>query len=236
MAQLILPIGVEDARGMGNFLDSSNRKLLEYLRRTLAEQVKGQGEPFTAIYIWGEASAGKSHLLSALTDWVAQNEGRVARVENELQELNANEYGRKSRIYLLDDIELYLQDLRTARRLLTLLESLRQSRALLVAVGRRPVTALNSVLPDLASRLQAFQQFQLQALGEEERRQVVRQRAKQRGIVLSEEVLNWLFTHTGRELSKQLEFLERIDSFSLEHKRRVTIPLIRSILEGGAES
>ena len=232
MAQLILPMGVDDTPGLNNFLDTPNRKLLQYLLEMLSMHAAGSAEQWSALYIWGERSAGKSHLLSALAERVRQVGGRVARVETELDELNANEFGHRAGIYLLDDVELLLGDAAGERALLTMLESLRQSNVMLVVTGGRSVATLNMALPDLASRLQAFQQFQLLALDDEEKREVLRQRANQRGIVLSEEVLNWLFTHTGRELGMLLELLERIDTFSLEHKRKVTIPLIRSILEG----
>jgi DnaA family protein len=74
--------------------------------------------------------------------------------------------------------------------------------------------------------------FELLALRDDDKREVLRQRANQRGILLGDDVLNWLFTHTARDLGMLLNLLERMDVHSLSQKRKVTIPLIKSILQG----
>ena len=133
---------------------------------------------------------------------------------------------------MLDDVETFISDSAAERQFLTLIERIKQQNAMLLITARQAVKGLKIGLPDLSSRLQAMDGFELLALRDDEKREVLHQRANQRGILLGDDVLNWLFTHTARDLGMLLNLLERMDVHSLSQKRKVTIPLIKSILQG----
>ncbi len=229
-AQLILPIGVDDVSGIDNFVDTPNSTLLAYLKRQLSQRANGEFDSYSGVYLWGEAGSGKSHLLAAMSQWVKQNSGKTVWLEAGHTWVPRSG-GALSRVYLLDDVESFITEPTAERDFLTLIERIKQQNAMLLLTAERPVKKLEIALDDLSSRLGALECFELLALREQEKREVLRQRAHQRGIVLSEEVLNWLFTHTARDLGMLLDFLEQIDVQSLSQKRRVTIPLIKSILD-----
>jgi DnaA family protein len=50
------------------------------------------------------------------------------------------------------------------------------------------------------------------------------------GIELSDEVISYLMTHHARNLSEQIDILQRLDGLSLSQQRRVTIPLVKQAL------
>ena len=228
--QLVLPMGVDDAPSLDNFLDTPNRDLMAYLKQQLLKRASGHLDAFTGILVYGDPGSGKSHLDAALVEWVAECRGEALRL-NSLKDLKrVSVLVERNQVYLLDDLEAFLGDALTERELLTFIERLKQHKAGLVMFARRSVNGLGVRLADLRSRLQAMESFELCALDENEKRLVLSRRARQRGILLSEEVLNWLFTHTGRELGTLFDLLERIDVLSLAEKRRVTIPLIKSML------
>jgi DnaA family protein len=228
-AQLILPIGVDDVSGIDNFVDTPNSTLLAYLKRQLSQRASGKFDSYSGVYIWGEAGSGKSHLLAAMSQWVKQNSGKTVWLEAGHTWVPRSG-GALSRVYLLDDVESFITEPAAERDFLTLIERIKQQNAMLLLTAGRPVKKLEIALDDLSSRLQAMECFELQALEESAKREVLRQRAHRRGIVLSEEVLNWLFIHTARDLGMLLDLLERIDVQSLSQQRKVTIPLIKSIL------
>jgi DnaA family protein len=231
-AQLILPMGVDDSPGLDNFLDTPNKNLLAFLKQQLQQRVSGQPTSYAGIFIWGESSSGKSHLISALSQWVKQNGGKTLYLEPASPEIKAGKENPSGRIYMFDDVETFISDSAAERQFLTLLERIKQQNAMLLITARRAVKGLKIGLPDLSSRLQAMDGFELLALRDDEKREVLRQRANQRGILLGDDVLNWLFTHTARDLGMLLNLLERMDVRSLSQKRKVTIPLIKSILQG----
>ena len=229
-AQLILPIGVEDSPDLDNFIDTPNKNLLAFLKQRLEQRIAGQPGSYTGVFIWGEPSSGKSHLLLALSKWVEKNGGAARIVVPEATAMEKGENDQRDQIYLLDDVESFISDAGAERDLLTLIEGIKQQNATLLITARHAVSGQTIELPDLSSRLLAMDSFECLVLQDEDKRKVLLQRAAQRGIILSDEVLNWLFTHTARDLRVLLELLERMDVHSLSQQRKVTIPLIKSIL------
>jgi len=100
----------------------------------------------------------------------------------------------------------------------------------LALAGRKPVTHLALELPDLASRLRSCAQFALKPLGEEERRDVLKARARARGFELDDAALAFLFRRHARDLGALLELLDRVDRESLAAQRRITVPFLRRIM------
>jgi DnaA family protein len=83
---------------------------------------------------------------------------------------------------------------------------------------------------DLRTRLGWGHVIALQPLSEPEARAALRREADRRGILLSDEVLAFLLTRFARDLKSLFDLLDRIDTFSLTHKRSVTVALLRQML------
>jgi DnaA family protein len=105
-----------------------------------------------------------------------------------------------------------------------------------VAAG--PVPPVNLTLrDDVRSRLSQGQVMALHPLSEAHVREVLKSAAHARGIVLSHEVLDYVMLRFSRDLSSLHQLLDRLDTFSLEAKRGVTVPLINAMfksMEGDA--
>ena len=103
---------------------------------------------------------------------------------------------------------------------------------------QRPVLAAGEVAPvnlklrdDLRTRLGWGHIFCLQPLSESERRAVLRQAADARGVLLSDEVMDFMLTRFSRDLGSLMQLLELMDGYALQTQRAITIPLIKSMLE-----
>ena len=84
---------------------------------------------------------------------------------------------------------------------------------------------------DLRSRLGWGHVFQLQLLGEAERRAVLRQEAEARGVALGDEVMDYMLRRFSRDLGSLMQLLDHLDRYALQTQRAITIPLIKSMLE-----
>jgi DnaA family protein len=73
--------------------------------------------------------------------------------------------------------------------------------------------------------------FELRLLGEDERRAVLRQAAQSRGVVLADDVIDYMLSRFSRDLGSLMQLLEQLDLYALQTQRAITIPLIRSMLE-----
>ncbi len=239
-AQLILPIGTDERHRFENFIDAANPGLLPYLHSALEQRVegerkkevaaKGASREYQGMVLWGESGAGKSHLLSAAAHYLEQQGKAVILLKPESRISHAAQEGQGAPVYLLDDLSAFVGHDRLEQDFLTLLEAVKRQDALLIMTSRHAVKGLKISLADLFSRLQALDSFEVHALKEPQKRELIRQRAYQKGIILNDDVLNWLFTHTSRDLRVLLDLLEQIDSHSLSQQRRVTIPLLKAML------
>ena len=86
-------------------------------------------------------------------------------------------------------------------------------------------------MPDLRSRLQWGPVFQLKPLSDEKKIIALQLRANQRGLVLPDNVAQYLLTHFPRDLFTLFERLDELDKASLAMQRRLTIPFIKSVFQ-----
>jgi DnaA family protein len=84
---------------------------------------------------------------------------------------------------------------------------------------------------DLRTRLGGGHVFALQLLSEDERRAVLRREAQARGLVLSDEVVDFMLRRFSRDLGSLMQLLEHLDRYALQTQRAITIPLVKSMLE-----
>lgn len=101
--------------------------------------------------------------------------------------------------------------------------------AVLYAARATP-DALPPGLPDLRSRLAQCARIGLRAPDDEVRREVLRQRARRRGLVFEAAAIDWLLRRAGRDLAGLAALLDRLDAASLAAQRRVTVPFLRQVL------
>ena len=55
-------------------------------------------------------------------------------------------------------------------------------------------------------------------------------RADRRGILLGDEVIDYLLNRFARDLTHLMRLLDRLDEFALAAKRQVSVPLLRQML------
>lgn len=99
----------------------------------------------------------------------------------------------------------------------------------MVASGNAPPVDL-ALREDLRTRLGWGPTFALQPLSEAETRAALRREADRRGILLGEEVIDYLLNRFARDLKNLMRLLDQLDQFALAAKRAVTVPLLRQML------
>ncbi len=221
MRQIPLAIGPKPARTFDTFLAASNRAALEHLR-----QLTPQSAP---TYLWGPAGSGKSHLLSALATAWQSTGARVGWFSSATREPWTFEEGWK--LVVLDDCEAF--DAAQQQAAFTLFVEAMSAGLPVVSAGSLPPVDL-PLRDDLRSRLGWGVVFALQPLAEADTRAVLRRAADQRGIFLSDEVMDYLLTRFARDLAHLMTLLERLDEFALSKQRAVTVPLLKQMLTEGA--
>lgn len=219
MKQLLLDLNAHEPPALDTFVTGQNGELLALLERVARGAVSGLGERF--IYLWGEAGAGKTHLLRAL----GSLDGAIY-LGGEADEA-ALDFRPELRLYLLDDVA----DLSPAAQIaaFSLFNQVREQGGVLVAAGPQP-PALLAVREDLRTRLGWGLIYQLHGLTDAEKIAALEHAAAARGLALSAGVLPYLMTHFKRDMPSLAAMLDALDRYSLETKRPITLPLLKDLL------
>ena len=188
------------------------------------------------IFLSGPAGVGKTHLLFAAC-------ARASEAKRSAQYLSLKKLGgdRAASIrafggrefVAVDDVDAIAADAACEHALFDLFNRLKAESSTVVFAAAAPPAQLGIALPDLVSRLSSSTQISLKPLGDEARREAVRQRASARGIELDNAVIDWMFEHTPRDLGSLAALIERIDRESLAAKRRITVAFLRKLTGGG---
>lgn len=196
-------------------------------------QAVAAGDATGWLYLVGPGGVGKSHLLLA-TCAAAQASGRRAaylplaaargRLREALQALEGND------LLALDGIDAIAGEREDEVAMFDAHNRAREAGTTVLYAARQPPDALVLDLPDLRSRLSQCGRINLPALDDHGRREVLRQRAQRRGLVLEEAALEWLLKRVGRDLAGLTALLDRLDRDSLAAQRRVTVPFLRQAL------
>lgn len=210
-----------------NFIATGNQAVVAALRQLLA------GDQHY-LYLYGASGCGRSHLLQAACEQ-AEQQG-TSSVFLPLAELRDYDPGAlvegldTLQLVCLDDIERVLGDPAWEQALFSLYNRLQAAGTGLLVSGNAAVRQLPVALPDLQSRLSAGAVFQVQGLGEQQQQALIRQRARERGLELEDEVLQFITARCRRDAGALMQVLEQLDRASLRDQRRLTIPFVKSTL------
>lgn len=223
MRQIPLAIGIAEARTFETFVPGANAPAIAHLQAL--------GALAAPVYLWGGSGAGKTHLLEAL----------VHRFDD--QGMRAGWFSASDAapwvfddawsLIVIDSAEVL--DAEQQHAAFSMFVEATTRGVPLVAAGRVPPVDL-PLREDLRTRLGWGHVFAVQALSEAEARATLRRVADQRGIFLSDDVMDYLLTRFARDLKHLVAQLDRLDAFSLATKRQITVPLLKQMLaeEGAA--
>jgi DnaA family protein len=212
MRQLILDLLPEAAPSLDNFVAGGNSEALTGLAAWLAPENR---EPL--LFLWGEGGAGKTHLLRA----------SEARYIDAASDPDLAAVGEALDFYAVDNVEALGDAGQIA--LFNLFNRLRAAGGRLLVAARVPPLQLK-LREDLRTRLGSGLIYRLQALTDDEQIAALGAQAAARGLRLPPDALTYLLARAPRDMRSLAAFLAALDRYSLEHKRPITLPLLREVL------
>lgn len=211
MRQLLLDLLPTNPPSLDNFVPGSNSEALAGLSTWLAG---GAGQ--FALCLWGEAGAGKSHLLQA-------SGFRYIDVANDPDLASVPEAGEVA----IDQVEQL-----SPTGQIALFNAFNRLKAnggrLLVAAPQAPHHL--ALREDLRTRLGSGLIFRLHPLSDPEKKAALALQAEERAMKLSPEGLDYLLRHAPRDMRKLSALIVALDRYTLERKRAITMPLLREVL------
>ena len=211
MRQLILDLLPETPPTLDNFVAGGNVEAVAvftgWLAGTRAE---------TSFCLWGDAGSGSSHLLlaSGFAYADAALDPALSRVTDvrQLAVDHVAELNDAGQIALFN----HFNRLKMA------------GGQLLTAAGQPP--AHLALREDLRTRLASGLIYRLHPLSDAEKASALAAQARERALKLSPESIDYLLRHAPRDMRTLSAFIGALDRYTLEHKRAVTLPLLRELL------
>ncbi len=213
MRQLILDLLPEAPPRLDNFVTGGNGEALTGLAAWLLPE---NHEP--SLLLWGEAGAGKTHLLRASEACYCD-----VSADADLTALDETVL-----FHAVDNVEALSETGQIA--LFNLFNRLRAAGGRLLTAAGLPPRQL-SLREDLRTRLGSGLIYRLHALTDGEKIDALTTQAKARGLKLPPDALDYLLARAPRDMRSLMAFLSALDRYSLEHKRAITLPLLREVLQ-----
>jgi DnaA family protein len=220
--QIALDIGLATGPTLASYFAGPNEPALRHLQLWAGSPTRSP----VPTYLWGAGGCGKTHLLKAVEHSLREQGASAGWLDATNHE--PPEYNPAWSVVLMDDVHLFTAVQQHAA--FNWFVNAQTHQRGVLAAGELPPADLK-LREDLRTRLGWGHVFQLQVLGETERRAVLRQEADARGVFLGDDVMDFMLTRFSRDLGSLMALLDQLDGYALQTKRAITIPLIKSMLE-----
>ncbi len=227
--QYTLAVTLPDDETLQSYYGADTSPAVAYIRQYLSPQLKNP----SAVYLFGASGSGKSHLLYAACVH-AQELGLTSQLLtlDEFRQYSPRMLDGLEQLDLvcLDNIQQIAGDSHWQVALFDLYNRLQEQGKKLIIVADKAPAQLGITLPDLVSRLQACTAFQLRLLSDDDKQRLLQQKARIRGLELSDEVARYLLNRQQRDVRALVSLLDLLDKASMIHQRRLTIPFVKDVL------
>lgn len=227
--QLPLNLHLRDDAIFENYIVGRNKQLIHHL-----QQFVRPDRVTNYIYCYGGLGVGRSHLLQACCHVLSTYKKTPFYLPlSHAAELTPEVLDGLERCALvcIDDIDAVMGDPTWEEALFHLYNRIRDSHVALLISANRPPKQLSCKLPDLQTRLSSGLVLKTHALSDADKKQALQMRAANRGLILSDDVSQFLFRHYSRNMGDLFTALEKLDQASLVAKRRITIPFVKAVLD-----
>jgi DnaA-homolog protein len=227
--QLLLNLGPAPAPSFGNFWVGANGAALQAMQHLLNRQGKG----FQSLVLWGEPGSGRSHLLQSLAN--------VCGVERLTPTTLVQRFAlpNSGTLAIFDDIDCYSPEQQQAAFVMwaELHANADQGTAVVASLSQAPATWWeNGGRADLGSRLAQSLVFELKPLTDDQKAQALRTKFRERGLAVPDEVLDYLLTRLPRSMAALAAAVDELDKLGWQHKRAITLAMLRQWhQQGGLE-
>lgn len=232
VGQLTLSVQLPDDETFASFQSESNQLVVKQLQHYL-QHVADFNKTAHSLYLFGLTGVGKSHLLHAsctYADTLGITSLCLSFSELTLLSVDVLEGLENIDLVCLDDIHLIAGVQQWQQAVFDLYNRMVEHNKCLIITGDQSVANLAITLPDLVSRLSWGLTEQLKPLTDNEKSYALQYRAQQRGLIISDDVANFLISRLSRDMSSLLAALEKLDQASIREQRRVTIPFVKEVL------
>ena len=217
--QIPIDFGFYSKKTLDNFIIGSNQDLYN----SLLDLYRANN----LVFIYGRKSSGKTHLCEALTNLIQENVIKVNGDTN-LESLFLSDFYE---LAIIDDIDKLLLKPSNEEIIFTIINNQILNKKSTLITSTKQLDKSDFKLIDLHSRLFSDKIYSISDLSDEDKINLMISRCSEKGLEVSEKVLNYIINNCSRDLYFLCAFINSLDYASLSTKRRVTIPFIKQAIK-----
>lgn len=180
--------------------------------------------PAHALCFYGPIASGKSHILSLFAEFHGLD-GTIFSAAS-LSD-TPDEYVAGRNVVLVDNLD----QLNDERALFHLWNLTKETGRFLVMAGEVAPGRMQFKLPDLKSRLNSSMAIGIGAPDDALLAAILIKQISDRQLKISEEVAFYALSRLERSFTAIRQFVAAVDQASLKHKRPITLPLVKRVMD-----
>lgn len=197
---------------------NSNREAYAYVQKWPNWIAKG-------LVVYGDAKVGKTHLAHVFR----RVSHAVFLQEENLEHLDQfSRFMHSNSVYIIDNVHKLLEMYET--QLFHFCNLLKEHDAYSLWIGEMHSSRWEIQLKDLSSRLSQFPQIAITQPEDALLEALMIKKISEMQVQVEETVQRYILTHTERSAAYLIRFLERINRISFTQQRKITIPLVKRVM------
>ncbi|GEM_PF-380304 len=211
---------------------------------------KSPATAYNPLFIWSEPGLGKTHLLNAIANYILEHNPnmRVIYVTTEqftndlieaLREGKLEDFRKRYRsadVLIVDDVQFLAGKDQTQEEFFHTFNALFTVDKQIVLASDRPPKEIPKLQQRLVSRFEGGLIVQIERPDYETRLAILKQKAAEKGIKVSEEVLDFIARSITTNIRELEGALNKVVAFSSFTGRKVDVALAREVLKDIIES
>ena len=194
------------------------------------------GREDKVLYVWGESSVGKTHLLQSALKTIEQRSIYIPLKKIKNLEPSSLDGLAEVGVMALDDVDSLAGKADFEESLFNLFNSVVSKGARLLLSATNHPSRQGFVLKDLISRLNSHSVYKVWQLTDHEKIQALALMAERKGITADGTVWAYVLRKSRRDMTSLVFLLKNLDEHSLRHNRVLTIPFVREFFNSKASS
>jgi DnaA family protein len=221
MNQLGLPISLDSKMLLENFI--ANKELVNLIHQLF------QDKQASEIYVYGLRGQGKTHILQGVVLKalaIDKNAIYIDFIDSFPEHLF--DFIDQLNFISFDNVDLISNE--NQETFFDLYNRARQA-GVVILVSGSSLPADLTVMKDLKTRLSLAAVYRLEELNDELTMDVLNKQMSDRNLTIDSKIYEYLFKNYSRDLNTLVSAMNELDKASLQSKKAISIPFVKTILQ-----
>jgi len=186
------------------------------------------------LFLYGISGTGKSFLLQSLCNYYTNCKKTSLYIPiNEVKNFESDFLDSLEELDLIciDEIDSIAGDDNWEIAIFNLINNCLISKTRLIFCSQLNPSTINFNLTDLFSRIKKIDHIELLPVSDCNLREAVRFIRDINSYEVGDNEINYLMTHSKRSIANLVSIIDELDQLSLKLKRKITIPLIKELIQ-----